>query len=187
MQKINIHPGFTLIEVIVSISIMSVILVAIMSVFFSMNDVSQKTDVQRQLQSNIKNAIETMSQDIRNNGVSLDCDSLVSELGEFWCDNTGNIYQIWKKDILWNFVPTTTGECSDVNTNCYLLRNRTPLTNSFVSIQDVNFSVLGDLDLPRLSISITLHPSFQKWVKANLIKNSTITLQTTLSESFLNQ
>ena len=45
MKNKYTHLGFTLIEVIVSISIMSVILIAIMSVFFSMNDVSKKTDM----------------------------------------------------------------------------------------------------------------------------------------------
>ncbi len=176
---------FTLIEVVVSVAIMGVILVAIMGMFFSMSWVAHKTDINRKLQWNIKNAIEIMAEDIRNNGIASECDSLVSEAGEFWCDTTGNKYQIWKKDSNWDFSPTIGSECSDGWETCYILKNLQPLSNSFMHVKNIHFEVLWDESFPRLSIQITAQPSLRKWVKLNLIKNNIILFQTTLSESFL--
>jgi type II secretory pathway component PulJ len=69
----------------VSVTIMSIILVAIMTIFFSMSDVNHKTEISRQLQGNIKNAFEIMAADIRQDSIASSCQVLGATPGSFWC------------------------------------------------------------------------------------------------------
>lgn len=189
MKNKSLHFGFTLIEVIISISIMSVILVAIMWVFFSMSDVSNKTEINRQLQWNIKNAVETMAVDVRNYGINSArrCDVLWADLWSYWCSSNGNKYYIWKQNGVWWYAPATLEECSELSSECYLMKNNTILSNSFLSVESAAFEILWDDSMKRLSISLLVRPSAKKWVKPNLIKQNRFHFQTTLSEDFLKQ
>ncbi len=187
MQKIQIHSGFTLVEVIISISIMSIILVAIMWVFFSMSDVSNKTEINRQLQGNIKNAIEIMWEDIRKYGIDPSCDVLWAIQGTYWCSNNGSKYYIGKQNWIWWYAPADVSECSELKNQCYLMKNNTILTNSFLSVESTRFTILWDDSMKRLSLSLIVAPSARKWVKPNLIEKNRFSFQTTLSENFLKQ
>lgn len=181
--------GFTLIEVVVSISIMSTILISIMGVFFSLSDVSNKTEIQRQLQTNIKSAIEAMAEDIRKYGIDdSSCDVLWADEHSFWCANSINTrkYYLWKKIDGW-FSVALDSECESLSTVCYLLRDGVPLTNSYVDVRSVGFRVLWSDSMKKLSVNINISPSIKKWVRPQLIKNNRLSLQTTLSESFLKQ
>ena len=55
---------FTLIEVLVSITIFSIIMVSVLMIFSSVTWVSARTDQSRAMQENIKNIIETISKDM---------------------------------------------------------------------------------------------------------------------------
>lgn len=180
--------GFTLVELIVSISIMSIILVAIMSVFFSMNNVSQKTDIQRQLQINTKNAIESMAEDMRSHGVnSTSCSVIWADNNSYWCSNAGNKYYLWKKDDLGVFSVASIQYCTEIKNNCYILKNGIPLTNSFLSVTWLHFMLLGNEDIPRLSIQMHARPAVKKWISSWLAEASKVQIQTTISQSFLKQ
>ena len=63
--------AFTLIEVIVSITILSMILVSVFAVFFLASDLSNKADVNRLMQEKIKNIVETISEDVRKNWINI--------------------------------------------------------------------------------------------------------------------
>jgi len=187
MNKISLHPGFTLIEVIISVSIMSIILVAIMGVFFSMSDVSNKTEINRQLQSNLKNAIELMAEDIRSYGIDTSCSVLWSSQGTYWCSNNGNRYYVGRDNGIWWHAPADIAECAGLKNQCFLMKNNTILTNSFLSVESAHFEILWDDAMKRLSISLLVAPSASKWVKPNLVKQNRFHFQTTLSENFLKQ
>ncbi|MCH2189274.1 type II secretion system GspH family protein [Candidatus Gracilibacteria bacterium] len=185
--KISSISGFTLIEVMVSISIMSVILVAIMTVFFSMNDISHKTELNRQLQGNIKNMLEFMAEDIRVDGIAENCQVLGADPQEFWCSKGGNKYYLARSDGDDTWVPTTGSDCSDITAQCRLVMNGTPLSNSFISVQELSFEVLGSDSLARLSVHMTLRPALFQGIQPEEIQRNTLTIQTTLSEHFLFQ
>jgi prepilin-type N-terminal cleavage/methylation domain-containing protein len=64
--------AFTLVEVIVSMTILSIIMVSVMVVFISGSNTANKIDIQRGMQENVKNIVESIAEDIRKNGIN-DC------------------------------------------------------------------------------------------------------------------
>jgi prepilin-type N-terminal cleavage/methylation domain-containing protein len=74
--------AFTLIELVVAITIFSIIMVSVISIFIFSSELSGKIEINRTLQENIKNVIETIAEDVRKNGlvaVSLDSTSSCTE------------------------------------------------------------------------------------------------------------
>jgi len=61
------NKGFTLVETIVSLTILSIIMISVLSIFISSTDTSYKIDINRAMQENIKNIVEHISEDIRKN------------------------------------------------------------------------------------------------------------------------
>jgi len=59
--------AFTLIEIIVSITILSIVMVSVFAIFFLVSDLSNKTDINRLIQENVKTITETIAEDIRIN------------------------------------------------------------------------------------------------------------------------
>jgi Tfp pilus assembly protein PilW len=43
-------------------------MISVMSIYISSTDISLKTDINRAMQENIKNAVETIAEDVRKNG-----------------------------------------------------------------------------------------------------------------------
>ncbi|MGB2110726.1 MAG: PilW family protein [Patescibacteria group bacterium] len=64
-MKQNFKKAFTVIEVLVAVTILSIIMISVMQIYISSSDISLKTDINRSMQENIKNAIETIAEDIR--------------------------------------------------------------------------------------------------------------------------
>jgi hypothetical protein len=56
-----------------------------------------------------------------------------------------------------------------------------PLTNSFVSVKELNFYYSKDY-IPKVTMNIVIQPAMKKWVKSNLIEESELIFQTTVSE-----
>lgn len=71
MKKINNNHllAFTLIELIVSMVIFAIIMVSVISVFIFSTQLSAKIEINRVLQENVKNVVETIADDIRKNGL----------------------------------------------------------------------------------------------------------------------
>jgi prepilin-type N-terminal cleavage/methylation domain-containing protein len=65
------HLAFTLIEVIVAITIFSIILISVMSIYITSTDINLKTDITRALQQNVKSVVEVISEDIRTKNSSI--------------------------------------------------------------------------------------------------------------------
>jgi prepilin-type N-terminal cleavage/methylation domain-containing protein len=63
-QKININ-AFTLVEVIVSITIFSVMFISIIWIYMISTDISSRSDINRMMQENLKNLSSKISEDIR--------------------------------------------------------------------------------------------------------------------------
>jgi prepilin-type N-terminal cleavage/methylation domain-containing protein len=71
MKPSKIPSAFTLVEVIVSMTILGIIMVSVMVVFISGSNTANKIDIQRGLQENVKNIVETIAEDIRKNGINM--------------------------------------------------------------------------------------------------------------------
>jgi prepilin-type N-terminal cleavage/methylation domain-containing protein len=62
--------AFTLVEILVSLTILSIIMVSVMVVFVNSTQLSAKSDINRIMQENVKNLISNIGEDIRKNSIS---------------------------------------------------------------------------------------------------------------------
>jgi hypothetical protein len=143
------------------------------------------------LQENSKNIIETISEDLRKNDLKVCSDwitdgclwnNMFSTWSELWVWD--NHYYIAKKNAtLWDYIKVDNlPECTQIQ--CFILKNWQILSNSFVTINNLEFTIIKE-HIPKVQINMLLKPMFSKWVNPNLIKNSELNLQTTLSEEYL--
>ena len=196
-MKIN-KSWFTLIEVLVSISILSIIMVSIFTVFQIIADMNNKIDISRSMQENIKNIVETIAEDVRKNWISwVNSDIIIwncllsqSEKYSFWtklCIWNNSYYVAKKVSQVWNRVGNF-AEC-DGKTQCFLVKNNwisiTQLSNSWVDFKNLNFWVSNTPE-KKLTINFSLKPSLFKWIKPSLIDENEIVFQTTISERLYN-
>jgi prepilin-type N-terminal cleavage/methylation domain-containing protein len=66
MKKTNTR-AFTLVEMIVSITILSLIMISLIAVYVITSDVALRSEINRAMQENLKTATEQISEDLRNN------------------------------------------------------------------------------------------------------------------------
>ncbi len=198
MKELN--RGFTLIEIIVSVTIFSIIMISMITIFILSSDLSGKVEINRNMQSNIKNIVETIAEDIRKNKITWVSSSLVDT-----CDNiiwATDKYKKWTKLCTWlnsYFLAKKTAgvyirvsdplnECVSIKNNCVIVKNDWtdiyPLNNNLVSINKLEFYYSKNY-IPKVTINMEIRPSAWKWVKSNLIKNNIISFQTTLSERLI--
>lgn len=188
-KKLNNIYGFTLIEIIVSITILSMILISVFSIYISSTDINLKTDITRTLQQNIKSSIEYIAEDVRKNwydcvkSTYLDPCNLPSE----------NITQSWSTLIIWSnsyylakksvsgYLSVGKDQCDDISEKCTLVLNGNPIMNSWVDVKNIEFLV-SNTKIKKVTILMTLQPAIWKWIKPDLIKNNRFHFQTTISE-----
>ena len=203
MKKQELHFWFTLIEVLVSITIFSIMFISIIWIYVISTDINLKSDINRMMQENLKILSSKISEDIRKNWITWvsnsttdTCDFLVwgnnYKVWDELCTKSGSKYYLAKKDKLsWEYLRTSSSECDNLTDNCVIamwihdpLTNSNsydPLTNSYVSVKDVTFYLSSDY-VPKVTMNIVLQPSSNKWVKPDLIKESNMIFQTTVSE-----
>ena len=85
---------FTLIEIVVASTIFAIMMISVIFIFVNSSQISAKIDINRSMQENIKNIVETIAEDIRNNWIR-SCDSWIGE----WCVDTSQ--KISKSNDLW--------------------------------------------------------------------------------------
>jgi prepilin-type N-terminal cleavage/methylation domain-containing protein len=59
--------AFTLIEVLVSITIFSIMMISVISIYIISTDITLKSDINRIMQENLKNVSNKIAEDIRKN------------------------------------------------------------------------------------------------------------------------
>ena len=78
---------FTLVEVLVSITIFSIMMISIMSIYILSTDIAVKSDINRMMQVNLKNVTSTIAEDIRKDWmiwVSSETIDLCDSFGKYW-------------------------------------------------------------------------------------------------------
>ncbi len=67
MRHIKLHhtKAFTLIELIVSMTIFAIIMVSVISIFLFSSQMSQRVELERNMQENIKSVMEDIAEEIR--------------------------------------------------------------------------------------------------------------------------
>jgi prepilin-type N-terminal cleavage/methylation domain-containing protein len=74
ITKLNTQSGFTLIELMVSLSVFIIIVLAAISSLYSVNNAAKKVESMRNVLDNLNFAVESMSRTIRT-GTNLSCSS----------------------------------------------------------------------------------------------------------------
>lgn len=72
-MKYNIstsNAGFTMIELLISITIFALIMVSVFVVFIFNINLNNRTDISRAMQENVKNIVEILSEDIRQHSIT---------------------------------------------------------------------------------------------------------------------
>ncbi len=188
-MKKNIN-AFTLVEVVVSITIFSIMMISIISIYILSSDTSLKSDINRAMHENMKSVTTEISEDIMKNGIiwvsenTLDtCSFNVStsyKQGSKLCTKWLNEYYLAKKIWTW-FIRTDNITCENIAEQCYIVKNWKPLTNSLVTVKNIDFYVTS-LYVNKVTVKIILQPTIKAWVKPNLIENNKLIFQTTISE-----
>lgn len=194
MKKIILNKkAFTLVEVLVSITIFSMISISIIWIYITSSDIAVKSDINRILHENLKNISSTIAEDIRKNWIEWvsraiwdTCEFDASNNYKTWdklCSKSWSEYYLAKKDdISWIYTRVDKSECEWLNDNCIIyISDKWPLTNSYVAVKDLKFFVSKDF-IPKVTMSITIQPATKKWIKTELIKENKLIFQTTISE-----
>lgn len=182
---------FTLVEIVVSLTILSVIMVWVMMTFSHANTIATSTQSNRIVQENLKNVTETIAEDIRKNGIGWvsktigdPCAMVPDSASNFkqgskLCTLAGNEYFL-AKEVLWKFLRVDASTCLDDKEHCSVVKNGNLLTNSLVNVKKLEFLV-SKSNIPYVTLRITLTPSRKNGIQNTVIQQDTITLQTSIS------
>lgn len=203
MKQNPLHiSAFTLVEILVAMSILAIMMVSILSVFLFSSQMSHLVDLNRVTQENMKNVLEDISESIRKDGIiwvrdfsDSNCadfsqNILNSESGSTLCLIYWE-YTLWYKNATWDFLPVqdVSSYCGDIQNVCYIIKKDYggdwyPLTNSFLSFQKMDFILLNP-DLPKLSLLLEARPAIGKGITPEVIEKNVIRVQTTLTERLI--
>lgn len=193
-MKSNFKSAFTVIEVLVWVTILAIIMISVMSIYISSTDISLKTDINRAMQENIKNAVETIAEDVRKNGSN----GIKVHLADTVCTSPSvNRHISWSnlciwwtmKYTLWKLNESTgvydivdNSQCDELQeSGCSVLQNGAPIINSWVDVKKLEFRV-STTEVSKVTVLMEVQPSIKKWVKPDLVNNSKIHFQTTISQ-----
>jgi len=180
---------FTLVEIMVAITIFMIVMISVMQIFGISMNLTNKVDINRQVQENVKNLTETIKEDIRKNWITW-----VWTQVDSYDLNSGNWLKLW--DIKYylsndneNLVRLFDVEkCRELKNNCFLVKDdwitKSKLTNSWVAFENLDFQVMWD-KIKKLAINFVMRPSTKKWINSSLIQNSKLIFQTTISQRFV--
>lgn len=189
---------FTLIELIVSITILSIIMISIFAIFKISSDVTNRTEVSRAMQENIKNIVELIAEDVRtkeilwlNSNCKIEADykniwNKVCFKDDLWEESDYYIAYLdkvsWSYNRVYDF-----SDCEIWKKSCYLVKNIwwviEAVSNSWVEFRDFKVTLLNNWEKNRkILLNFTIQPSTKKWINSNLIENNKIVFQTTLSQ-----
>jgi len=69
-KNIITYSGFTLIELIVAITIFSMIMISVLSIFILSSQMSSTIELTRVMQENVKNSFEDIAESVRKNDIT---------------------------------------------------------------------------------------------------------------------
>jgi len=180
---------FTLVEIMVAITIFMVVMISVLQIFGISVNLTNKVDINRQIQENVKNLIETITEDIKNYWIkwvwNIPWDYSLTKWS--WLKIWSNKYYLSNdSENLIRLINIL--DCSQLKNNCFLVKDdwidKSKLTNSWVAFEDLEFNIFWD-KIKKIAINFKMRPSTKKWINSNLIKNSSFIFQTTISERFV--
>lgn len=193
-KQINSH-WFTLIEMIVSVTILAIIMLSIFVIYRNIIFINKKLELDRIIQQNSRNIIESLATEIRDKWIDYSYYSNLTEQFDYsWSGNT--ILAIANS---WEYcMQKQSNACSrDCYKNsrwCFLWKLNTDiqLSDEKVQVNNLRFFISDNksvwvLDWKRewkVTIVFDLSIAPNAWINANMVKDSSIHIQTTISTKF---
>ena len=207
-NKYHTSQAFTLIEILISMTIFSIIMVSVMMIYVTATDTSKKYDINREMRNNIKSVVEDIAEEVRKNDIEwVKSDYLWDFNFSNWSWSRLKLknwpeYRLVKYNkISWdeydNLTPAEKewlslwDNCLDIKDMCRIVKFDNsgteiwPLSNSKVSFTDLSFNVTGSLAVPKVTLNFTARASVREWVRSELAEKTKIIFQTTVSERVL--
>lgn len=72
-RPVRARLGFTLIEIIVSLTILSIVLISVFQIYSNIIVMSKRLELGRSLQQNARSIVETIARDVREGGIAFEC------------------------------------------------------------------------------------------------------------------
>ena len=191
-KKNNTIPWFTLIEIIVSIAIISIIMVSVIATFIAVQQVTRTSDIHRAMQENVKIIMERVSTDITLSGIVGVSEDITDPYGfdmgyKQWTGlATGsNTYYLAQQDFDGAWIRSTAVECQNIVNNCSLyLWGVWPLTNSRIAIENMTWYA-SEQPLPKVTLVLVLRPAIKRWISSEIAARNTQVFQTTFTQRIL--
>lgn len=207
-EKYKANVWFTLIEVIITLTILALVFTSVMSVFLYYSTLWAKVEANRVLQSNIKVVVEHITQDIKDNGINFTSWNYSINWWKMYAIEDDilhvgdNKYYLATKTS-WGWIKVDSSDFADTcwdisgnpvldvkDKNCSLVKNTptdiVPLSNSWVSFKNVYFHVSQDY-IPKVTMNFDMHIAYGKGIKTALVESSSINIQSTISEKLLDK
>ncbi|MCH2188223.1 prepilin-type N-terminal cleavage/methylation domain-containing protein [Candidatus Gracilibacteria bacterium] len=193
MKKLHTSSGFTLIEIIVTVTIISIVLVSVIASFIAIQNITHKNDMYRSIHENIKTLSQALSHDIHRStlvGVSLHATDpyTFGSGGKYGTalETANNRYYLAQKNELsgdWERVEVS--HCQSVAQHCSLYqRGVGPLTNNRVSVSDIAWYISAG-NLPKVTLVIEIRPAAKRGLSSSVLEKATQVFQMTFSERIL--
>ena len=159
-------------------------------------EIYKTSKINSEIQSNIKNIVNTISEDISQNNIiwisknSLDkCSSNYSWNFKFWnklCTSQ-NQYFIAQK-INWNWIRMSNISNNCLEKECFLVKKDskwliTPITKNNITFDNFTFYFSND-STKKVTINFTIKSSKKELLSINSIEKTKVIFQTTINEKF---
>lgn len=196
-KKFTTPHAFTLIEIIVAITIFIMIMSSVFMIYSSATKASIHTNINREMQQTIKSLIETIAEDVRQFWLTWTRPDSFATYGTWiWVQ-----LKTWQNEykLFWynaangktiaDSSHSTLPNCQKIGYICFIKKYVNwipvgPLSNSKTSIENLSFNVSGN-DIQKLTVSFTLKSSIKNGLNSALIDKSKLHFQTTISERYL--
>jgi len=199
MKKIKTNIWFTLIELIVAITLLSIIMLSIFVIYTNILNINKRLELSRVLQENSRNIMESLATEIREKWVdySVYWEAWFESLDYSWNWNwqlyiksssgSPTIYCMMKRWTAW----VCESSCVTNTKQCYLWKkdSNIELNDERVEIKNLRFyiswkpnSSITNIDKEwKVTIIFDLKIADGKWLSKDLLKSSELHLQTTIS------
>lgn len=207
----KLRSGFTLIELTISVTILSIIMLSVFVVYSHIITLNKRLDANRLLQENTRNITERIANDVRNNGISFSYyDGSTTDKNRNYTASGSSIlavkdpnlnyryytYYAMKKDpITGTYLQCLDSDLLNVNTHCFLglqewIKAPVSITDDFVRLQSLRFFISGkdkdalDSRSNEWKVTLVFSLGIDKSFAGGqeLVKTESITTQTTISE-----
>lgn len=193
---------FTLVEILVALTIFSVMMISVMSIYITSSSTTYNSEVNVAIHENVKNVVLDISENIVNDWIMWVLDDISSSCSDkseskqdvykwtIFCSKSGDKYFLVSKKADWSFkkIDNTSiaSDCDKIDSECFLAKNDENnwlLTNNLVTIRKLNF-LYTNFWTKKITLSMEIQPSIKSWFRPSIAEKSVFNLQTTLNQRF---